>query len=103
MDELFVGQQRITGVGNLLPTGSPIIVYYVNVHSVVSGASLTLHNALVSSTTATVNLVLPSDDQGTMDYEWSYGVRFNKGVWIDTGSAGAIYGVIGYRTTTDNG
>jgi hypothetical protein len=98
MNELLVGNQRFATVGNVLPTGTAIRVYYVSAHCTISGGSLTLHNALVSSTSTTVYLTLPTDSTGNINEQWDHGVLFPNGVWLDTGCAGTITTIIGYRT-----
>jgi hypothetical protein len=98
--ETLVGNQRLTGVGNILPTGSPIRVYYVSAHSTVSASSLTLHNGLYSSTTATIYLVMATDSAGNIHESWSDGVYFPDGVWLDTFAAGTVTTIVGYSKVT---
>lgn len=95
--ELLVGNQRLTGVGNIVPTGSAIRIYSIDAHSTISASSLTLHNGLVSSTTTTIYKVLSTDSQGNIHETWEHGMYFPDGVWLDTGAAGTITTVVGYR------
>ena len=96
--ETLVGNQRFTDVGNILPTGTPIRVYAIDLYSTVSSTGITLHNGIVSSTTTTIYLVVNSDADGTAHESWSDGIYFPTGVWIDTKAAGAIIGLISYST-----
>lgn len=93
--EYLIGNQRLTTVGNLLPTATPIRIFSVDAHSTTSSSSLTLHNGLVSSTTTTIYLVYGSDGQGNI-HEYGMDTYFPDGVWIDTGCAGTVTTLIGY-------
>lgn len=93
-----VGNQRLTGVGNLTPSDTSIRVYYLEAHSTLSTSSITLHNGLVSSTTTTIYQVFGSDGQGNYHESFYDGVYYPDGVWIDTGCAGTITMLVGYTT-----
>ena len=93
--EYTVGNQRFTSVGNLLPTGTPLRLSYVHAHSTISASSITLHNGVVSSTTATIYLVFSTNSQGDI-HEYGMDVLFPDGVWLDTSAAGTITTVVGY-------
>lgn len=96
--ETIVGNQRFTGVGNILPTGTPIRVYGVDLYSTVSSTGITLHNGLYSATTTTIYLVVNSWADGTAHESWADGFYFPSGVWVDTKAAGAITAVVSYST-----
>ena len=96
--ECLVGNQRVTGVGNISPTGTAIRIYAVDSHASVSSSCLTFHNGLVSATTTTVYLVTGSDTQGNIHESWGEGLLFPSGVWIDTGTAGAVTALVNYAT-----
>ncbi len=92
----LVGNQKFTSVGNILPTGTALRVYYVDASTTVSASSITLHNGLVSSTTATIYKIISLGNTGTAHVEWHEGMFFPDGVWLDTGAAGTITTIIGY-------
>ena len=96
----LVGNQRFTGVGNITPTGQALRIYYINAHSTVSSANLTLYNTTLNSGSsgALVYLTLPSDSQGFINEQWDAGVYFPSGAWLNTGCAGTITTIIGYNT-----
>lgn len=98
--ETTVGYQRLTTVGNVVPTASAIRVYSIDAHSTISTTALTLHNGLVSSTTVTIYLRCGSDSQGNIHEEWTNGILFPDGVWIDTAAAGTVTTLIGYSRVT---
>jgi len=92
----FSGNQRLTGVGNLLPTGSAIRVVEIHAHSTLSASSLTLYNGLDS--TSDLYLVFSTDSQGNI-HEYCADTYFPDGVWINTGAAGTITTLVGFNTT----
>jgi hypothetical protein len=98
MEVAGVGNQRVTGVGNILPTDTAIRIYSVDGYSTGSDTGLVLHNGLVSSTTTTIYLVVHNEANGTAHESWVDGVYFPDGVWLDTIAAAAVTFMVGYST-----
>ena len=96
----LVGNQTFTGVTTVTPTGQPIRLYYISAHSGVSSANLTLYNTALDTGTAgsTSYLTLPADSQGFINERWSHGVYFSDGIYIETGCAGTMAGLVGFCT-----
>jgi hypothetical protein len=93
--EYLVGSQRLTSVGNLLPTGTAIRITSVHAHAALSASSLTFYNGLTSASPASVYLVFSTDSQGNI-HESGMNAYFPDGVWINTGAAGAITTLVGF-------
>ena len=96
--DMLVGNQRLTTVGNITPTGTALRIYSVDAHATTSFGALTFHNGLKSSTTLTLYLHLMSDTQGGIHESWKHGVYFPDGVWINTTAAGTITTIVGYNS-----
>ena len=96
----LVGNQRFTDVGNITPTGQALRIYYINAHSTVSSASLTLYDTTLNSGSsgALEYLTLPANSQGFINEQWDKGVYFPDGVWLNTAAAGTITTLIGFNT-----
>ena len=96
----LIGNQTFTGITLMIPTGQAIRVYYISAWSTVSSANLSLYNTRLNTATngATRYLTIPASSQGFINEEWSCGVYFPNGVYINTGCAGTISGVVGYNT-----
>ena len=94
--EYLVGNQRQTTVGNLLPTGTPLRLVSVHAHSTISASSLTFYNGLTSASPASTYLVFSTDSQGNI-HEYGMDEYFPDGVYIETGAAGTITILTGYR------
>ena len=93
----FSGNQRLTGVGNLLPTGTAIRLTEVRAHSTISTSSLTFYNGLTSASPGALYLVFSTDTQGNI-HEYCADTYFSNGVWIDTYAAGTITTLVGFNT-----
>ena len=93
--ETTVGYQRFTANGTVSPFGITR-VYSVDFFSSISTSHLALHNAF-PSTTDTVWIKCQSDNQGVGTNEWTQGVLFNNGVYVNTGSGNQVV-VIGYSS-----
>jgi len=96
----LVGNQTFTGITVITPSAQPIRIYYISAHCTVSSANLVLYNTSANSGTAgaTVYLTLPADSQGFINEQWAHGVYFPNGVYLNTGCAGTIAGIVGYNT-----
>lgn len=85
------GSQRLTGVGNLNPTGSALRITGVHAHSTLSASSLSFYGGLDS--TSDLYMVFSTDSQGNI-HETGMDAYFPDGVWINTGAAGTITTII---------
>lgn len=96
----LVGNQTFSGITVITPSAQPIRIYYISAHSTVSSANLVLYNTSANTGTAgaTVYLTLPADSQGFINEQWDTGVFFPDGVYINSGCAGTITGIVGYNT-----
>ncbi len=94
----FSGNQRLTTVGNLLPTGTALRLTEIHAHSTLSTSSLTFYNGLTSASPGAVYLVFSTDTQGNI-HEPCADTLFPNGVWIDTNAAGTVTTLVGFNTT----
>jgi hypothetical protein len=97
--ESMAGLQRFTANGTITPTNTPLRVYSLDLTSSVSSTSLSLWDGLSSATTYNLMLRLSSsayNTQGTAHKEWSEGVAFSSGVYLNTSSGNCVV-LVGYR------
>lgn len=92
--ETTVGYQRFVANGTVSPFRTTR-VYSIDYYCSASTTSITLWDGLTSSTAYNKMLHCPSDSQGTFHEEWTEGMLFEKGVYLNTAVSSVVV-LIGY-------